>query len=65
VTQPGAFLVRVRATPYWRVAEGPACVGADGPWTRVRAPEAGIVRVVTGFSPGRVLEAATGSATDC
>jgi len=65
VSQPGSFLVRVRATPYWRVAEGPACVGADGQWTRVRAPEAGIVRVVTRFSPTGALDAATRQATDC
>ena len=28
VSKPGTFLVRVRATPYWRVADGPACVGS-------------------------------------
>jgi hypothetical protein len=64
VSKPGSFVVRVRATPYWRIA-GPGCVGRAGQWTLVRAPAPGRVRVVTRFSPARALAAATGRTRRC
>jgi hypothetical protein len=65
VSTPGSFVVRVRATPYWRLARGPGCVGRAGQWTLVRVPSPGLVRVVTRFSPGQALAAATGRAKRC
>ena len=52
--RPGAALVRVRFSPYWR-AEG-ACVEPAGEWTRVVRDRPGPVRVGIDFSPGRVVE---------
>jgi hypothetical protein len=65
VFKPGSFIVRVRATPYWGLANGPGCVGRAGQWTLVRVPAPGRVRVVTRFSPGQALAAATGRAGRC
>jgi hypothetical protein len=65
VAHPGDFVVRVRATPYWRLASGTGCLGQAGDWTLVRAAQPGILRVVTSFSPGRAWQAATGEAGMC
>jgi hypothetical protein len=66
VTRPGDFVVRVRATPYWRLASsGSGCIGRAGDWTLVRAAQPGTFRIVTGFSPGRAWRAATGGAGKC
>lgn len=51
---PGAALVRVRWTPYWRA--GGACVEPAGEWTRVTAARPGPVRLVTSFSPERLVD---------
>jgi len=55
--QPGFTLVRVRFTPYWRVASGRGCVlrGRDG-WTLVYALSAAL-RIDAGFDPRRLLDA--------
>jgi hypothetical protein len=60
--RPGPYLVRIRATPYWRVESGSACIGrtADG-WTEVSATEPGQVEVRARFRPGARI---TGS-PDC
>jgi hypothetical protein len=63
VSRPGDFVVRVRATPYWRVEAGAGCLGRAGDWTLLRAAQPGVFRVVTGFSPARAWRAATGKAT--
>jgi hypothetical protein len=53
----GPVLVRVRWTPYWRVAAGNGCVErATGGWTLVRAREAGTIRVATRFDPRRIVD---------
>ena len=65
VTKPGDFVVRVRATPYWRLKEGGGCLGRAGDWTLVRAAHPGTFRVITRFSPARAWRAATGSAGKC
>jgi hypothetical protein len=53
----GSFAVRVRYTPYWRVAGGVGCVGEGaGDWTQLRVPRGGSFRVVIDFSPARVLD---------
>jgi hypothetical protein len=59
---PGAFLVRVRYTPYWTVAHGRGCVRpAPGGWTAVSTPAPGTVLVAARFSLARAL----GSAAPC
>jgi hypothetical protein len=65
VTRPGDFVLRVRATPYWRIAGGAGCIGRAGDWTLVRAARPGVMRVVTRFSPGRAWRAATGGVGKC
>jgi hypothetical protein len=62
VTRPGDFIVRVRATPYWRLAVGAGCTGRAGHWALVRAAQPGDFKIVTGFSPVRAWRAATGTA---
>jgi hypothetical protein len=54
----GFTLVRIRFTPYWRVASGHGCVlrGAGG-WTLVYALRAGPLRVAAAFDPRRLLDA--------
>ena len=54
VKKPGEALVRVRWTPYWLAKGG--CVQRDGEWTRVTAEKEGFLRLVTRFSPERVVE---------
>lgn len=54
---PGRFLVRVRFTPYWRLARGSGCVGrASNDWTQLRASSAGSYHVTESFSFTRVFE---------
>ncbi len=65
VQNPGRFLVRVRATPFWKVSTGVGCVGKSGRWTVVRADNPGIVRVSIRFSLTRVGRSATGWHQDC
>jgi hypothetical protein len=53
---PGTFLVRVRFTPYWALANGHGCVRrAAGGWTDVQTRAAGSVRVAIDFSLSRVF----------
>ena len=53
----GPVLVRVRFTPYWRVARGDACVErATDDWTLVRARRPGTIRVTARFNPLRIVE---------
>jgi hypothetical protein len=65
VTSPGDFVVRTRATPYWRLAAGGGCLGRAGDWTLVRAAQPGLFRVTTGFSPARAWRAVTRSTGTC
>jgi hypothetical protein len=52
----GAYVVRVRFTPYWSIAHGRGCVQrARSGWTEVRTPRAEQVRVTIGFSLARVF----------
>ena len=57
VRRPGFTLVRIRYTPYWRVAKGRGCVlrARDG-WTLVYALRAGTLRVDASFDPRRLLD---------
>ena len=50
VTQPGAFRVLLRSSPYWEIVEGAGCVGSNGAWTTVRADQPGILRLENRFS---------------
>jgi hypothetical protein len=53
----GPVLVRVRFTPYWRIAAGDACVErAPDDWTVVRARRPGSIRVTTRFDPLRIVD---------
>jgi hypothetical protein len=56
-TRPGPVIVRQRATPYWTVVDGDACVSADeqSDWTRVDVRRAGLVRVRARFSVAGAL----------
>jgi len=54
VKRPGDAIVRVRWTPYWLAKGG--CVERNGEWTRVTAPKEGFIRLVTRFSPERVVQ---------
>jgi hypothetical protein len=53
--RPGFTLVRVRFTPYWRIARGRGCVmrGAGG-WTLVDALSSGPLRIDAAFDPRRL-----------
>jgi hypothetical protein len=52
----GAYLVRVRFTPYWSISSGRGCVQrAPGGWTELRVPSAEIAHVTIGFSLARVF----------
>lgn len=51
----GAVDLRVRFTPYWRLAAGRGCVGpGPGGWTRLRIDRRGPVVLDTRFALGRV-----------
>jgi hypothetical protein len=51
----GAVDLRVRFTPYWRIAVGRGCVGRGaGGWTRLRVDAPGSVVVQASFALGRV-----------
>jgi hypothetical protein len=53
----GDYTVRVRFTPYWRLASGAGCVRrAGGDWTALQARRAGTLHVEIGFSLQRVFE---------
>ena len=55
--RPGFTFVRVRHTPYWRIAKGRGCVSrAIGGWTLVRATSPGSITVEAAFDPRRILE---------
>ncbi|MBB4664990.1 hypothetical protein [Conexibacter arvalis] len=59
VERPGTVRLRMHWTPYWRVAEGDACVAPapapDGEdQTELRVRRGGEIRLVTSFSLGRV-----------
>ncbi len=51
----GAVDLRMRFTPYWRIATGRGCVGpGPGGWTRLRIDRPGPVVLDTAFALGRV-----------
>jgi hypothetical protein len=52
----GAYLVRVRFTPYWSIASGRGCVQrAPGGWTELRTASAESAHVTIAFSLARVF----------
>jgi hypothetical protein len=52
----GSYTVRVRFTPYWKLARGSGCVRrAGGDWTQLQLPRGGSFHVVIGFSLGRIF----------
>jgi len=52
----GTYTVRVRFTPYWKLAPGPGCVRrGNGDWTQLQLPRGGSFHVVIGFSLGRIF----------
>jgi hypothetical protein len=65
VTRPGRFIVRVRYTPFWSIASGPACVDQAGDWTELRVSRPARVRVGIDFSPGAVFEEVVGGRDGC
>ncbi len=50
----GPLLVRVRFTPYWKLGEGSGCVAPDGDFTKLTLRRPGLVKLVIGFSFGRI-----------
>jgi hypothetical protein len=58
-SRPGLVDLRVRFTPYWRIATGHGCVGpGPGGWTRLRVQRSGPVVVEASFALGRVRASA-------
>ena len=58
-TRPGPVDLRVRFTPYWRIATGHGCVGeGPGGWTRLRVRRPGPVVLEASFALGRVRASA-------
>jgi hypothetical protein len=53
VPRAGTYRVRIRWTPYWKVA-GAGCVAPDGDWIRVRARDSGPLALRIGFALSRV-----------
>jgi hypothetical protein len=52
----GAYVVRVRFTPYWAITDGRGCVRrAPGGWTEVQARSAGSLHVAIDFSLQRMF----------
>ncbi len=53
IPRAGSYLVRIRATPYWRVIRGTGCVDRtpDG-WTEITTKTPGELGVGARFSPG-------------
>ena len=54
VTRPGTAYVRVRYTPYWKLAGVPGCVAPAGDFSRLRLQRTGRARLVIAFALGRV-----------
>jgi hypothetical protein len=54
VPRAGRVLVRVRFTPYWRIARGHGCVAPAGEWTALTITAPGRVRIATDFALSRV-----------
>jgi hypothetical protein len=53
----GAYVARVRFTPYWAITEGHGCVRrAPGGWTEVQARSAGSLHVAIAFSVTRIFD---------
>jgi hypothetical protein len=62
VERPGAVLVRVHWTPYWRLSTGTGCIARHGPWTVLLARRPGPFRLSADFSLGQLLRRGTGCA---
>jgi hypothetical protein len=52
--RPGRVALRVRWTPYWRLAAGEGCVERDGDWTALRLTRPGRVRLAPAFALSRI-----------
>lgn len=50
----GATLIRVRFTPYWKLAQGTGCVSPAGDFTLVRLRRPGPAKLEASFAPGRI-----------
>ena len=58
-SRAGLVDLRVRFTPYWRIATGTGCVGeGPGGWTRLRVERPGPVVLEASFALGRVRASA-------
>jgi hypothetical protein len=53
VIRPGEAIVKVRWTPYWLAHGG--CVEPHDEWVKVTAPEEGLLKMTTRFSPERIF----------
>jgi hypothetical protein len=52
--RPGRTLVRIRFSPYWRLAGVPGCVAPAGRFLAVTVARAGTARLAIDFAPGRI-----------
>jgi hypothetical protein len=59
VKRPGAILLRVHWTPYWRLTTGTGCISQHGQWTMLLARHRGTFLLSTRFSVGRLLDRGT------
>jgi hypothetical protein len=51
---PGTVLIRVRFSPYWKLAPGAGCVSPDGDFTKLSLTRGGPVRLIIDFALGRI-----------
>ena len=66
VDRPGVYRLRLRYTPYWRVARGAACAAPREPWgTELRVARAGLVRLDFDVRLGTFVGAVLGSEGGC
>jgi hypothetical protein len=54
VPRAGRVVLRVRFTPYWRIARGRGCVRPDGGWTAIDVAAPGHVELTTTFALARI-----------
>jgi hypothetical protein len=59
VTRPGTYRVALHASPYWQASTGCVSAGRDG-MVRLRAPDAGIIRLTFELSAAGALRALAG-----
>ena len=66
VARAGVYKLRLRYTPYWRVARGKACVARSDPWATVlRVDRPGVVKLRFDVRLGTVVNTVLGREATC